>query len=347
MIGLALLAGLSSCSVERGSLRPRPMPRDAGQDAGAADASTGDASMDAGAPDAAPDAGTDAGIDAAADAGIGVACAEGAGPRVRWDFESPRPREDSAGRAPALDLSWAPDLPMGDFGMGRAQLDGGRLEASLEASHALGEALLAAGSYSVEVWLASEGADQTGPARIVTCSTDAFRRAFTIAQDGDGLLYRIRTTATNENGTTRAGSVGGVFPTDGWVHAVLVWDGALGRASLHLGGAEATADTHPGEPAALEWAIDGDGERCGLGAEFGEPSEPRAWQGEVALATIWDRALQRRDRLPRSRRARPAPRLTTGAPQPGSRAAASRTFAALSHEITGLFGLRGAGLALA
>ena len=115
------------------------MPRDAGQDAGAADASTGDASMDAGAPDAAPDAGTDAGIDAAADAGIGVACAEGAGPRVRWDFESPRPREDSAGRAPALDLSWAPDLPMGDFGMGRAQLDGGRLEASLEAGERVAE----------------------------------------------------------------------------------------------------------------------------------------------------------------------------------------------------------------
>ncbi|MGH6916506.1 MAG: hypothetical protein ACREJ0_02275, partial [Geminicoccaceae bacterium] len=42
---------------------------------------------------------------------------------------------------------------------------------------------------------------QTGPARILTISQDAYRRNLTLAQDGDDLVLRLRTEDTDRNGT--------------------------------------------------------------------------------------------------------------------------------------------------
>jgi VanZ family protein len=43
--------------------------------------------------------------------------------------------------------------------------------------------------------------DQTGPARILTISQDAYRRNLTLAQDGDDLALRLRSEDTDGNGT--------------------------------------------------------------------------------------------------------------------------------------------------
>ena len=53
---------------------------------------------------------------------------------------------------------------------------------------------------TLEISLAATGQRQTGPARIISFSTDGYSRNFTLAQEGDQLLLRLRTTRTGTNG---------------------------------------------------------------------------------------------------------------------------------------------------
>jgi len=53
---------------------------------------------------------------------------------------------------------------------------------------------------AVEARIAPASGRQTGPARIVSFSTDGYHRNFTLAQEGDKLLFRLRTPRTGVNG---------------------------------------------------------------------------------------------------------------------------------------------------
>ena len=53
---------------------------------------------------------------------------------------------------------------------------------------------------SIELVLTPSRTKQSGPARIFSFSKDGFKRNFTIGQEGDQLLLRLRTTRTGENG---------------------------------------------------------------------------------------------------------------------------------------------------
>ncbi len=52
----------------------------------------------------------------------------------------------------------------------------------------------------IEAVITSEHSRQRGPARIITFSTDGFSRNFSLAQEGDQLLLRLRTPNTGNNG---------------------------------------------------------------------------------------------------------------------------------------------------
>jgi hypothetical protein len=54
---------------------------------------------------------------------------------------------------------------------------------------------------AIELTLTSDSLDQTGPARIITLSSSPGSRNFTIGQEKDQLIFRLRTTETGENGT--------------------------------------------------------------------------------------------------------------------------------------------------
>jgi len=62
------------------------------------------------------------------------------------------------------------------------------------------KACKASGELTMEVVLCSDRMDQKGPARIVTFSNDASRRNFTLGQDLDKLILRLRTPETGPNG---------------------------------------------------------------------------------------------------------------------------------------------------
>jgi hypothetical protein len=64
-------------------------------------------------------------------------------------------------------------------------------------------ALQRTGEISVEVICASDGKDQTGPARIVSMSADTKNRNFTLGQEGTDLVFRIRLPGMGSNGIGR------------------------------------------------------------------------------------------------------------------------------------------------
>lgn len=60
--------------------------------------------------------------------------------------------------------------------------------------------MVKSGEFSLEAIVKPESLDQRGPARIISQSVDAYRRNFTIGQEGEWLVMRLRTSMSDENG---------------------------------------------------------------------------------------------------------------------------------------------------
>ena len=276
---VGLLAG---CSVDRGGLFVSG-GRDASVDA--TDAAT-DAPDDSSLPDAAADAGADA----------GASCADvGAAPRVVWDFERtsstlPLGVPDVADADPRMDLRADTRVPTGvSVAGGAATFSGGRFDATLAASQALGAAVTAAGAFAVELWVSSPGITADGPDRIITCSSSQNQRAFTVGQEGADVVFRVRSTATDVNGTElengdSAVPVAEVFPATAPRHVVAVF--GEGEARLYVDGVLGDSVLHAASPPATPlWA---DTERCALGDEL---NGAREWSGVLHHVAFYSRAL--------------------------------------------------------
>jgi hypothetical protein len=202
---------------------------------------------------------------------------------------------DLSGEPPTVDLSAEERSPLGvTIVDGAAELDGGFLLASDTASEQLGDALVAAGSLTVAAWISTDDTTQHGPTRIVTLSHGAGDRAFTIGHHYAALHVRFRCSETTSNGAIRGTGdpvhyVDGVFPTTGFVHVALVWDGAAGESRLYVDGAQRAVRElvdSAGAPATLDWETSED--RFGVGDEYGAA---RSWHGAIADLAIYDRAL--------------------------------------------------------
>lgn len=201
---------------------------------------------------------------------------------------------DVASGSPDVSLSAAARDPVGvTIVDGGVEISGGRLEASMADSRALGDALMASGSFTVEIWVQTTNATQTGPARIVTYSTDGSQRAFTLGQEGANFVTRTRTTATGLNGTT--GPSGSIihsttaFPATTPRQLVLVFDGDTATTSAYVDGEHGGDQEHRtdgGDLATLNWQTSS--ERFGLGDEF---VDTRPWSGTIELVAIFDRSL--------------------------------------------------------
>lgn len=83
--------------------------------------------------------------------------------------------------------------------MGRLHLAGGRTEVGgLDAKWT--EPIQASNELSLVVHFKTDKLNQTGPARILTCSRDGLQRNFSICQEAGNLILRLRTTKTGNNG---------------------------------------------------------------------------------------------------------------------------------------------------
>jgi len=143
------------------------------------------------------------------------------------------------------------------------------------------EACQTTNEVAIEAWVKLANATQDGPARIVTLSSDPHHRNFTLGQDGGTYDVRLRTTATDDNGTPSLTATGGSLATE-LTHVVYTRD-ASGVARIYVDGVERGSRTVGGDLS--NWNGD---YRLALANEL---TEDRPWLGECYLVAVFNRAL--------------------------------------------------------
>ena len=171
------------------------------------------------------------------------------------------------------EITWLPDCGLVNTGESVVK--------SLEGAKKIGRAAMMSRALTVEAWVRADKF-QTGPERIVTYSENERLRNFTLGQEGDRFIFRLKTTRTNKNGMpnrqTKAGSVKigelqhVVFTRDADGDERMYVDGEL-QYSGHVGGDFSTWGTH-----------------CKLSL-FNENNGHRSFKGAIRNVAVYDRAL--------------------------------------------------------
>lgn len=85
---------------------------------------------------------------------------------------------------------------------GRIHVDGGSFRVEdKETASAMAESVRATNQFAIELQFVAFSTDVSGPARIISSSIDASRRNWTIGQEKDMLVLRLRTSENGNNGT--------------------------------------------------------------------------------------------------------------------------------------------------
>jgi len=134
---------------------------------------------------------------------------------------------------------------------------------------------------SVEAWLATASVAQNGPARLVSLSSNTTNRNFTLAQENDRYDVRLRTTATDNNGTPSLTVPASTVKTD-LTHTIYTRD-AAGNASIYVDGVPQVVGNIGGNLS--NW---NNGYNLILA---NEATGDRPWLGQLFLAAVYCEAL--------------------------------------------------------
>jgi len=145
---------------------------------------------------------------------------------------------------------------------------------------ALLEACRTTNELTVEALIQSHQADQRGPARIVSFSNDSQRRNFTLGQERDQLIFRLRTTRNGENGMNRQPQLG-KLPTDRLTHVVVTY--SPGNMTAYIDGKK-VLETDEVQGDFSNWSD----QQLMIGDEY---RDDRDWHGRVEHVAIYNKAL--------------------------------------------------------
>lgn len=153
---------------------------------------------------------------------------------------------------------------------------------SSEAATGMVDAIKAAGQVTLEAWITPASEELTGPARIVTISHDTALRNITLGQHRDAYALRMRTSATDGQGSPEVHTPEGSLKVNELQHVVVTFDG------------QTTVIYVDGEP--LYEAVDRAGTfenwdasmHLGIGNEI---EGDRRWFGSVHLVAFYAYAL--------------------------------------------------------
>ncbi|WP_372845978.1 LamG-like jellyroll fold domain-containing protein [Pontiella sp.] len=138
------------------------------------------------------------------------------------------------------------------------------------------------GCLTLAARIATDSMDQFGPARIITFSRNTLCRNFTLGQEGDALVFRLRTSSTDPNAVDPHLQVPGIFTSATLRDVAVSYDGA--KVRLYLDGVLLSQEL------ALSGNFDGWG-RNHLLLTGNEPTGERPWQGSISAFSIYDRVL--------------------------------------------------------
>ena len=207
------------------------------------------------------------------------------GPVVAYAFEASGSHVldvSNAGAPINLTLSEAAGIRRGDSSI---HLTGRGGIVSREPARKLTRAMKRSRELTIEVWLRPGDLKQSGPARILTLSSDTSNRSFTLGQDGDRFDVRLRTTTTNANGLPSLSSPPRSV-SKAEVHVVFTRD-RNGKTRLSVNGSPVANGQAKGTFA--NWS---DKDRLAIGDEV---SGGRPWKGSIKRIAIYSRAFTDRE----------------------------------------------------
>jgi hypothetical protein len=147
------------------------------------------------------------------------------------------------------------------------------------------EAIENSGEITVEAWVKTSAVNQTGPARIITLSTNSDERIFSLGQIGNGSSYRysagLNTSLSVENGIPEI-VTNENFVNPGLHHIVYTRD-MNGNEKLYVNGFESHAGKREGN---LNW--EDTGYHLALANEI---TGDRPWLGTYYLVAMYGKSL--------------------------------------------------------
>lgn len=204
------------------------------------------------------------------------------GLQALFDFDENRGEvlEDRSGIEPALRMRIG-DLSRVRWGEGNLELiDPTKIE-TVTTPDRLINRIRETNAFTVEVWCQPANLQQSGPARIVSLSSDPTHRNVTLGQDATNGEIRIRTSDKSENGTPGVAS-GSDQITESLVHLIATHD-VDGTTHLYVDGERVATGQDAGDLS--NWNQE-------YQLIFGnEASLDRPWLGKLHLVAIYDRAL--------------------------------------------------------
>lgn len=122
------------------------------------------------------------------------------------------------------DLIWHDSPPAANQETG-VELDAKHWLLSRTPATDLSRRLASSSQFTLSALVTTANQYQTGPARIVSLSTDVFHRNLTIGQDGTDLIIRLRTPATGDDGSQPELDVPDVFADNQPHQLIIIYDG--------------------------------------------------------------------------------------------------------------------------
>lgn len=104
----------------------------------------------------------------------------------------------------------------------------------------------ASGQFTLHLVCASDDVQQEGPARILSYSIDPMQRNFMVGQEGEDLVFRLRTPATDPNGTRIPLVLPGVFSSTANRDILITYSGSTLRAAVAGSNQSHTLEINPG-----------------------------------------------------------------------------------------------------
>ncbi len=147
----------------------------------------------------------------------------------------------------------------------------------------LHSALTASGNVSLEAWIKPTNTSQNGPARIMTMSSSSTVRNFTVGQDADNYIARLRTTSGGDNnGLPQLVSPDNAVSADFTQHVVYTRN-TSGQEKLYINGVLVSSATKGGNFS--NWV---NTMSFALGNEL---SNDRPWLGKFFLVAVYSQEL--------------------------------------------------------
>ncbi|GAB4411543.1 MAG: hypothetical protein OHK0039_16770 [Bacteroidia bacterium] len=164
---------------------------------------------------------------------------------------------------------------------GGLEIEGGNIVQSTNAASKIINACMATDEITIEAWIVSADEDQDGPARIVTLSTNTGERNFTVGQDDEDFVVRLRTSSGSNNGSPYKYIDDEV--NDNSLQHIVYTRTSGGTERFYVNGTQVAADYRSGSfsnwNSSYKFAL------------ANELTENRPWEGTYYLTAVYSKAL--------------------------------------------------------